>query len=71
MALQILNEAQLHIVKMFSFAKTKTAANNLKRALATYYAKEAEKELDKLWKSGKMTVEKNRAIAKGHDRIPY
>ncbi len=71
MATQVLNESQMQIVKMFSFAKTKAAADRLKKTLAKYYAAEAERELDELWASGKMTIEKNRAIAKAHDRIPY
>jgi hypothetical protein len=49
---------------MFSFAKTKTATDKLKKVLSSYYAKEIEKQMDALWKSGKMTEEKNNKIAK-------
>lgn len=71
MATMALNETQLQIVKMFSFAKTKTATEKLKKVLASYYSKEIDKQMDALWKSGKMTVAKNDKIAKTHLRTAY
>lgn len=71
MATTVLNETQLQLVKMFSFAKTKTATDKLKKVLSSYYAKEIEKQMDALWKSGKMTEEKNNKIAKTHLRTAY
>ena len=71
MATLALNETQLQLVKMFSFAKTKEATEKLKKVLVAYYAKEIDKEMDALWKAGKMTAAKNEKIAHTHLRTPY
>lgn len=58
MQTQILNEAQKHILQMFSFCKTKSDLERLQDVLADYYENEAQRQLDLLWESGKMSQEK-------------
>ena len=66
-----LNPTQLHLLKMFSFCKTKTAMENIKKALLKYYAEEIDKEMDALWASGEMNDEKQESFKNGHFRTPY
>jgi hypothetical protein len=58
MQTRILNEAQMHILQMFSFCKTKSDLERLQEVLADYYENEAQRQLDLLWESGKMSQEK-------------
>ncbi|MBQ1694828.1 MAG: hypothetical protein II076_02700 [Bacteroidales bacterium] len=43
---------------MFSFCKTKDDLERLQDVLADYYENEAQRQLDLLWESGKMSQEK-------------
>lgn len=48
----------MHILQMFSFCKTKSDLERLQDVLADYYENEAQRQLDLLWESGKMSQEK-------------
>ena len=48
----------MHILQMFSFCKTKDDLERLQGVLADYYENEAQRQLDLLWESGKMSQEK-------------
>ena len=48
----------MHILQMFSFCKTKDDLERLQDVLADYYENEAQRQLDLLWESGKMSQEK-------------
>ena len=48
----------MHILQMFSFCKTKDDLERLLDVLADYYENEAQRQLDLLWESGKMSQEK-------------
>ncbi len=48
----------MHILQMFSFCKTKSDLERLQEVLADYYENEAQRQLDLLWESGKMSQEK-------------
>ena len=66
-----LNPTQLHLLKMFSFAKNEESLEEIKTALTVYFAKRVEDEMDALWESGEWNQEKNEAILKEHLRTPY
>ena len=66
-----LNQTQLHLLRMFSFCKTKSAMENIKKALMLYYAEIIDKEMDELWASGKMNDAKQESFKNGHFRTPY
>ena len=66
-----LNPAQLHLLKMLSFAKSEEALEEIKKGLSAYFAKRAEEEMDKLWDEGLWKQEKNERILHEHIRTPY
>ena len=67
----VLNPTQLHLLKMFSFAKTEEDLMEMKKALSVYFAKRVEDEMDALWEQGAWNDEKNEAVLKEHLRTPY
>ena len=66
-----LNPTQLHLLKMFSLAKTDEALFEIKKALSAYFAQKVEDDMDKLWDDGLWSQEKNEEILKEHLRTPY
>ncbi len=71
MAVAALNPTQLHLLKMFSYARTESALSDIKDALTRYFADKVDEEMDKLWDEGKWDNEKNEEILKEHLRTPY
>ena len=67
----MLNPTQLHLLKMFSFAKNEESLEEIKLALTAYFAKRVEDDMDALWESGEWNQEKNEAILKEHLRSSY
>ena len=47
-----LNPTQLHLLKMFSFAKTDDALFEIKKALSVYFAQKVENDMDNLCEQG-------------------
>ena len=66
-----LNPTQLHLLKMFSFAKTDDALFEIKKALSVYFAQKVENDMDNLWEQGLWNQEKNEDVLKEHLRTPY
>lgn len=66
-----LNPTQIHLLKMFSFAKSEKALDNIKVALSDYFANKAEEDMDRLWEEGLWDDDKNEKILKQHLRTPY
>ena len=66
-----LNPTQLHLLKMFSFAKTEDTLFEIKKALSAYFAQKVEDDMDQLWEEGLWNQEKNENILKEHLRTPY
>lgn len=58
----VLNPTQLHLLKMFSFAKTEEDLMEMKKVLSVYFAKRVEDEMDALWEQGVWNDEKNEAV---------
>ena len=48
------NEAQMHLLQMFSVNRSKRALDELYEVLYNHYAKRMEGKLDTLWDSGKL-----------------
>jgi len=65
------NNTQIHLLKMFSYAKTDAAFDEIKKALSIYFAQRVSDDMDALWDSGEWSEEKNEAILKEHLRTPY
>ena len=66
-----LNPTQLHLLKMFSFAKTEDTLFEIKKALSEKKKKKVEDDMDKLWDEGLWNQEMNEDILKEHLRTPY
>ena len=66
-----LNPTQLHLLKMFSFAKTDDALFEIKKALSAYFAQKVEDDMDNLWADGLWNQDMNENILKEHLRTPY
>ena len=69
--MEVLNPTQLHLLKMFSFAKDSKSLEEIRVALMDIFAKRVEKDMDDLWDSGKWNNEKNEAVQSEHLRTPY
>lgn len=66
-----LNPTQLHLLRLFSFAKNEESLNEIKMALTAYFAQKVEEDMDALWETGEWDQEKNEAVLKEHQRTPY
>lgn len=67
----VFNPTQIHLLKMFSYAKTDAAFEEIKKALSLYFAKRVSDDMDALWDSGEWFQEKNEAVLDEHLRTPY
>jgi len=66
-----LNSTQLHLLEMFSYARTPEAFDEIKKALFSYFADKVESDMDALWDSGEWDNEKNESILNEHLRTEY
>lgn len=65
------NPVQLHLLKMFSYAKDERSLEEIKKALTAYFAQRVEEDMDKLWDEGLWDQEANEAVLEEHLRTPY
>ena len=66
-----LNPTQLHLLRMFSYAKDESSLNELKEAMSAYFARRVEEEMDELWDKGLWDQEKNDNLLREHLRTSY
>ena len=66
-----LNPTQIHLLKMFSYAKEESALADIRIALTQYFSRRVEEDMDALWDAGKWDQEKNEAVLHEHLRTPY
>lgn len=67
----VLNIGQLHVLEMLNRCNTQKSLSALKKVLCDYYAKEAQKEMDRLWDAGVINENTIEAWGKEHMRTPY
>ena len=67
----VFNQAQLELLRMMSFVKTKESMDDLKTIIAQYFAQKAKQEMVKMWESGEMNDEKFNHFKSLHERTPY
>ena len=65
------NPVQLHLLKMFSYAKDERALEEIRKSLMGIRSQIVEEDMDKLWDEGLWDQDKNEAILKEHLRVPY
>lgn len=67
----VFNEAQIQLLDMMSFVKKEDTLIGLRQAISDYFAKEADKELNRLWDNGTLNDEKIESFKYLHERTPY
>ncbi|MCC8117308.1 MAG: dephospho-CoA kinase [Bacteroidales bacterium] len=66
-----LNPAQLEILEMTSFVNSDEMLVQMKQAIASYFAKMAQDEIDRLWETGELSEKKVESFRNLHERTPY
>lgn len=67
----VFNAAQMKLLQMMSYIKTDEELAELQEVISNYYARKADKELDKLWEEGVITPQVIEKWGKEHMRTPY
>lgn len=70
-SMSALNSAQVEVMNMMSFVNTKNSWLRMKEAIADYFAKQLDSEIDDLWADGTLNDEKVKSFATLHERTPY
>lgn len=65
------NSAQQRLMEVMSFIKTDKALEDMNAALADYFAKQIDDEMDRLWDEGVINDETIKQWSKEHMRTPY
>ena len=65
------NPVQLHILEMFNYCKDEHDITELKDVLAEFYAKQVQKEADRLWDEGMLNEESIEQILNEHWRTNF
>ena len=63
--------AQVHVLNLVSHIKTAMGLEQLRKQLATFYAKQVDEEMDRLWESGQWDEKKLQELRGSHFRTPY
>jgi hypothetical protein len=67
----VLNPAQIHLLKMLSFAKTEQSLHDLKQLLREFYIRQIDNQMDAYWEEGKFSDTINEQLLHEHLRTPY
>ena len=66
-----INPIQLHLLEMFNYCNSEQMMEELQDVLADFYAKQVQKEADRLWDEGSLDGEAIEKILAEHWRTPY
>ena len=64
-----LNSVQLHLLKMFSFAKSDEGLKELQSILFEYYRKKLMMQTGEFWENNNLDSSKMEEIMYGHNRV--
>ena len=67
----VFNPMQLHLLRMFSYAKSEEQMNEIKAALSDYFFKKVGDGMDALEAKGLWGKEQSDAVLEEHLRTPY
>ncbi len=67
----VFNPVQLHLLEMFNYCNSEKSMSELKEVLADFYAKQVQKEADRLWDEGSLDEKAIERILQEHWRTPY
>lgn len=62
---------QSEVMNMMSFVKTEETFKKLKKAIAEFFAKEADEEMSRLWEDGTLNDKRIEEFRNLHERTPY
>lgn len=66
-----LTNMQAEMLKLFSYDLSEEQLSEIKELLAAYFAKNATKEMDKLWASQNLSNDTMKEWSQEHMRTPY
>ena len=66
-----INPIQLHLLEMFNYCNSEQMMEELQDVLVDFYAKQVQKEADRLWDEGSLDGEAIEKILDEHWRTPY
>jgi len=64
-----LNSVQLHLLKIFSFAKSEEGLKDLQSVLFDYYRNKLKAQTNEFWEKNHLDNSKMKEIMYGHNRI--
>lgn len=67
----VFNQAQLELLDMMSFVKSPAMLSELMQVVSNYFARQAQDEIDRLWKEGTLDETKVESFRNLHERTPY
>ena len=67
----VFNSAQLQLLEMMSFVKSKESLDELKQAISNHFADLAQREIDRLWETGDLNDAKVESFRTLHERTSY
>lgn len=62
---------QSEVMNMMSFVKSEETFRQMKKVMADFFAKEADKELMRLWNEGSLNDSRIEEFRNMHERTPY
>lgn len=66
-----INPIQLHLLEMFNYCNSEQMMEELQDVLVDFYAKQVQKEADRLWDEGSLNGEAIERILEEHWCTPY
>lgn len=67
----VFNSAQLEILNLMAYAKSKETLSDLKQAISDFFAQKVDEEIDRMWQNGEMNDDCVESFRNLHERTPY
>jgi hypothetical protein len=67
----VFNSAQLEILNLMAYAKSKETLSDLKQAISDFFAQKVDEEIDRMWQNGDLNDERVESFRNLHERTPY
>ena len=67
----VFNKAQLEMLDIMSDIRTDEELQELKHAISEFFARRADREMERLWESGKWNEKTLEDLKNAHYRTPY
>ena len=67
----VFNKAQLEMLDIMSDSRTDEELQELKHAISEFFARRADREMERLWESGQWNEKTLEDLKNAHYRTPY